>query len=100
MRSSNHITVVLGFILIASLIWISPTLTHAEVNNGNDPNVAAPPAAALETEVQKTSEQGRDTTLMTLVLESGWTGLAFMAVLVLFSLVAATVAIERSFQLA
>lgn len=73
--------------LAAVLLPVMATLSHAQVK------AEAAPATTVEAAA---AEAGSGESLLELVLKSGVTGWAFLGVLALFSLFAATIAIERA----
>lgn len=78
----------LGLLFLVSTAWTQ------DAGNPNPPAAKQPdgPQAADP----KTAETNADESIITLILDSGVSGVAFMVVLGLFSLVAATIGIERA----
>ena len=86
-RYSNHTSL---WIVAIGLLLIVPTVWGQDA--GDPPAGGNNQADAAQAAVDASDE---DASMMALILRSGWTGLGFMAVLGLFSLVAVTIAIER-----
>jgi biopolymer transport protein ExbB len=74
-------------IILIGAIWILPTL------DGQEPAAKTQPAA------EASAPDGAADSILTMILESGATGVAFMGVLGLFSIVAATVTLERAMNM-
>ncbi len=82
-RANNHLTCS----VLAVLLALSLSVAVAQPADEATADAASPDVAATEGE-----ETG---TIFSLILKSGWVGWLFMAILGIFSLVSATVAIER-----
>lgn len=87
---------------IAGMLWATPAVLLQQGFAQNEPaapaaeNAAAPAAEGATDEPAQAVEVAPGKSMWDLILQSGLTGLAFMIVLALFSIVAATIAIERA----
>lgn len=84
------ITLSLWFAVLG-LVLAGPAAFAQQAPPAGDPQAAAP-----SPEEAATAEADENNTIMAMIANSGWTGWTFMAVLLIFSVVAAMVAIERA----
>jgi len=82
----------LAFGLLAGMVLLTPLLWGQQP----DQDAADKAAQGAAAEAEAAAADGGGDSLLGMILESGITGVAFMAVLALFSLVAGTVAVERA----
>lgn len=83
--------------LICSALWQWPTSLHAQAPVAETPAAATEPDQPVEAEPSKA--KGGKMSLAQLMLKSGWVGVAFYAILFVFSIISLTVALERLFNL-
>ncbi len=92
MSSSSRANWLALLIVLIGAAWILPTL------DGQEERPRAQPVAEDTTEDDAEMDGATDS-IMQMILDSGATGVAFMGVLGLFSIVAATVALERAMNM-
>ncbi|MBC8350452.1 MAG: MotA/TolQ/ExbB proton channel family protein [Planctomycetes bacterium] len=95
MSASSRANWLALLIVLIGAAWILPTLDGQDVTRSQENPAAKTPPPVEEA----AAPDGATDSIMNMILDSGATGVGFMGVLALFSIVAATVTLERSMNM-